>query len=265
MCGIVGYVGNRSASDVLVDGLKRGGAWVNADELSTGFKDFTLRPLFLGIPALVIYALFVNARSAEPFVVSVRSTGSPPGVLSAARYPTSTGRSRLTSGSPPVIRSLWTPSRTKTAASTTTVDTAAMRRGLDADSGTITRDGEATDLAPVVKGMLSKAGIDNVILERQTGDYVLSRIRAGILEQVTIDLRQSLLGGRFDGMDSDALVAELLRQFPPERNAADTSNDDNATACGTGALQSAVSFAATAGTQYSIAVDGFNVTPAIVE
>ena len=30
--------------------------------------------------------------------------------------------------------------------------------------------------------LLHKAGIDAIILERQTGDYVLSRIRAGILE-----------------------------------------------------------------------------------
>ena len=36
--------------------------------------------------------------------------------------------------------------------------------------------------------LLHKAGIDTVILERQTGDYVLGRIRAGILEQVTVDL-----------------------------------------------------------------------------
>jgi p-hydroxybenzoate 3-monooxygenase len=36
--------------------------------------------------------------------------------------------------------------------------------------------------------LLHKAGIDNIILERQTGDYVLGRIRAGILEQVTVDL-----------------------------------------------------------------------------
>jgi len=36
--------------------------------------------------------------------------------------------------------------------------------------------------------LLAKAGIDAVILERQTGDYVLGRIRAGILEQVCIDL-----------------------------------------------------------------------------
>ncbi|PKO39315.1 MAG: 4-hydroxybenzoate 3-monooxygenase [Betaproteobacteria bacterium HGW-Betaproteobacteria-18] len=36
--------------------------------------------------------------------------------------------------------------------------------------------------------LLHKAGIEAVILERQTGDYVLSRIRAGVLEQVCIDL-----------------------------------------------------------------------------
>ncbi len=34
--------------------------------------------------------------------------------------------------------------------------------------------------------LLHKAGIDNVILERQTGDYVLGRIRAGVLEQVSV-------------------------------------------------------------------------------
>ena len=36
--------------------------------------------------------------------------------------------------------------------------------------------------------LLHKAGIDNVIVERQSGDYVLGRIRAGVLEQVTMDL-----------------------------------------------------------------------------
>ncbi|MCD6076230.1 MAG: 4-hydroxybenzoate 3-monooxygenase [Ramlibacter sp.] len=36
--------------------------------------------------------------------------------------------------------------------------------------------------------LLHKAGIDTVILERQTADYVRGRIRAGILEQVTVDL-----------------------------------------------------------------------------
>jgi p-hydroxybenzoate 3-monooxygenase len=35
--------------------------------------------------------------------------------------------------------------------------------------------------------LLHKAGIDSIIVERQSGDYVLSRIRAGILEQTTVD------------------------------------------------------------------------------
>jgi len=57
--------------------------------------------------------------------------------------------------------------------------------------------------------LLHKAGIDAVIVERQTGDYVLSRIRAGVLEQVCIDLmdeagvgermhREGLVHGGFD-------------------------------------------------------------------
>jgi p-hydroxybenzoate 3-monooxygenase len=36
--------------------------------------------------------------------------------------------------------------------------------------------------------LLHVAGIDAVIIERQSGDYVLGRIRAGVLEQVTMDL-----------------------------------------------------------------------------
>jgi len=57
--------------------------------------------------------------------------------------------------------------------------------------------------------LLHKAGIDNVIVERQSGEYVLSRIRAGILEQVCIDLldeagvgermhREGLIHGGFE-------------------------------------------------------------------
>jgi len=38
--------------------------------------------------------------------------------------------------------------------------------------------------------LLDLAGIDNIVLERQTQDYVLARIRAGILEQTTVDLIQ---------------------------------------------------------------------------
>ena len=36
--------------------------------------------------------------------------------------------------------------------------------------------------------LLHKASVDAVIIERQSADYVLGRIRAGVLEQVTIDL-----------------------------------------------------------------------------
>ncbi len=38
-------------------------------------------------------------------------------------------------------------------------------------------------------------GIDNVILERQTGDYVLSRIRAGLLEEGTVALLDKVGAG----------------------------------------------------------------------
>ena len=36
--------------------------------------------------------------------------------------------------------------------------------------------------------LLAKAGVDAMILERQTGEHVLGRIRAGLLEQVCVDL-----------------------------------------------------------------------------
>jgi p-hydroxybenzoate 3-monooxygenase len=36
--------------------------------------------------------------------------------------------------------------------------------------------------------LLHKAGIDAVVIERQSADYVLGRIRAGVLEQVCVDL-----------------------------------------------------------------------------
>jgi p-hydroxybenzoate 3-monooxygenase len=54
--------------------------------------------------------------------------------------------------------------------------------------------------------LLHKCGIDNVILERQTGEYVLGRIRAGVIEQVTIDLLDEAgVGAR---MHADGLVHE---------------------------------------------------------
>ena len=47
--------------------------------------------------------------------------------------------------------------------------------------------------------LLQRAGIDNVILERQSPDYVLGRIRAGVLEQGTVDLlREAGANARMD-------------------------------------------------------------------
>ena len=43
--------------------------------------------------------------------------------------------------------------------------------------------------------MLDKAGIDNIILERQSKDYVMARIRAGILEQTTVDMLHDVGAG----------------------------------------------------------------------
>jgi p-hydroxybenzoate 3-monooxygenase len=39
--------------------------------------------------------------------------------------------------------------------------------------------------------LLHRAGVDNVILERQSAEYVLGRIRAGVLEQTTVDTRRA--------------------------------------------------------------------------
>ncbi len=48
--------------------------------------------------------------------------------------------------------------------------------------------------------LLHVAGIEAVILERQTGEYVLGRIRAGVLEQVTVDLLDEAgVGARMHG------------------------------------------------------------------
>lgn len=43
--------------------------------------------------------------------------------------------------------------------------------------------------------LLHKAGVANVIIERQSASYVLGRIRAGILEQVTVDLMDEVCVG----------------------------------------------------------------------
>jgi len=47
--------------------------------------------------------------------------------------------------------------------------------------------------------LLHRQGVDSVVLERQSRSYVLARIRAGVLEQTTVDLlRQNGLGERMD-------------------------------------------------------------------
>ncbi|WP_077037658.1 4-hydroxybenzoate 3-monooxygenase [Pelomonas sp. KK5] len=54
--------------------------------------------------------------------------------------------------------------------------------------------------------LLSTAGIDNVIVEQRSGDYVLGRIRAGVLEPITVSLLEACnAAGRLhrDGLPHD--------------------------------------------------------------
>lgn len=61
--------------------------------------------------------------------------------------------------------------------------------------------------AGLLLGHLLKAeGIDCVVLERQSPDYVLSRIRAGVLEQITVDLMKRL------GLDARLKAEGLVEQ-----------------------------------------------------
>ncbi len=61
--------------------------------------------------------------------------------------------------------------------------------------------------AGLLLGHLLKAeGIDCVVIERQTPDYVLSRIRAGVLEQITVGLMERL------GLDARLKAEGLVEQ-----------------------------------------------------
>ncbi|MCL7942940.1 4-hydroxybenzoate 3-monooxygenase [Marinobacter sp. ATCH36] len=51
--------------------------------------------------------------------------------------------------------------------------------------------------------LLQKHGINNIIVERRSGEYVLSRIRAGVLEQGTVNLLRE--AGVSDRMDANGL------------------------------------------------------------
>ncbi|KOP61255.1 4-hydroxybenzoate 3-monooxygenase [Pseudomonas coronafaciens pv. porri] len=52
--------------------------------------------------------------------------------------------------------------------------------------------------------LLQRAGIDNVIVERKNPDYILSRIRAGVLEQGMTDLLRE--AGVSERMDAEGLI-----------------------------------------------------------
>lgn len=52
--------------------------------------------------------------------------------------------------------------------------------------------------------LLQRAGIDNIIIERKNPEYILSRIRAGVLEQGTVDLLRE--AGVSDRMEKEGLV-----------------------------------------------------------
>lgn len=68
--------------------------------------------------------------------------------------------------------------------------------------------------------LLHKAGISNIILERQSGEYVLGRIRAGVLEQVAVDLMEEC--GVAERMHKEGLVHEGIELlFKGERHRID--------------------------------------------
>ena len=85
--------------------------------------------------------------------------------------------------------------------------------------------------------LLDAAGVDNVVVERQSRRYVLDRIRAGVLEWGTVEtLREAGLGGRMDAeghvhetinlawrgqeilsVDTDALVGKQMMAYGQTR------------------------------------------------
>ena len=70
--------------------------------------------------------------------------------------------------------------------------------------------------------LLHKAGISNIIIERQSADYVLGRIRAGILEQGTVNLlRQVGAGARLDAESTPHRKIDI--GFKNQRHSIDVS------------------------------------------
>ena len=68
--------------------------------------------------------------------------------------------------------------------------------------------------------LLHKAGVDAIIIERQSPDYVLGRIRAGILEQTTVDLLNE--AGVGAGVQAEGIVHHSIELvFAGARHAID--------------------------------------------
>ena len=63
--------------------------------------------------------------------------------------------------------------------------------------------------------LLRAEGIECVVLERQTGDYVLSRIRAGVLETITVSLMERL--GLDERLKAEGLVHDGVNLADGER------------------------------------------------
>jgi p-hydroxybenzoate 3-monooxygenase len=60
----------------------------------------------------------------------------------------------------------------------------------------------------LLAALLAKAGIESVVIEQRSGDYVLGRIRAGVLEQVTADLLDAAGAGarmHVEGLPHDGI------------------------------------------------------------
>ncbi|HEY6816995.1 MAG TPA: FAD-dependent monooxygenase, partial [Croceibacterium sp.] len=81
--------------------------------------------------------------------------------------------------------------------------------------------------------LLRAEGVECVVLERQTGDYVLGRIRAGVLEQITVSLMERLgLNARLkaEGLPHDGFnladgerLDSLLKEIAASAGAEDVS------------------------------------------
>ena len=68
--------------------------------------------------------------------------------------------------------------------------------------------------------LLDQKGIDNIVLERQSADYVLARIRAGILEQTTVDMMHVVGASarlQKDGIIHHGSISPLINRWKPSR------------------------------------------------